>query len=210
MKKDYSWAITIQKEISRKIITYDTIDKIENICGVDVSYKDNIAYCSAVITSITFKLIATVNLKCKVEYPYVPGLFFLRESGPLLDTLALLKNESEFDFDILLIDGHGVLHPRRCGLASYVGYTVDKPTIGIAKNLICGSLLRDHFIEYHGNVLGYNIKKEGKKPLYISVGHKISLSKSIQIVKDLTKDGERIPEPLRIADVNSKNYHNFA
>lgn len=210
VKKDYSWAITTQKEISRKIITCDTIDKIENICGIDVSYKDNIAYCSAVITNITFQLIATANLKCKVEYPYLPGLFFLRESGPLLETLALLKNESESDFDILLIDGHGVLHPRRCGLASYVGYTIDKPTIGIAKNLICGSLMEDHFIEYHDNVLGYRIKKEGKKPIYISVGHKISLRKSIQIVQDLTKDGERIPEPLRIADVNSKNYHNFA
>lgn len=209
VNKDYSWAITIQKEISRKIITCDTIDKIENICGIDVSYKDNIAYCSAVITDITFQLIATANLKCKIEYPYLPGLFFLRESGPLLETLALLKNESESDFDILLIDGHGVLHPRRCGLASYVGYTIDKPTIGIAKNLICGSLLEDHFIEYHHSVLGYRIKKERKKPIYISVGHKISLRKSIQIVQDLTKDGETIPEPLRIADVNSKNYHNF-
>jgi deoxyribonuclease V len=102
-----------------------------------------------------------------------------------------------------------VLHPRRCGLASYVGYTIDKPTIGIAKNLICGYLLEDHFIEYHHSVLGYRIKKERKKPIYISVGHKISLRKSIQIVQDLTKDGETIPEPLRIADVNSKNYHNF-
>ena len=210
VKKDYSWATTIQKEISKKIITCDTINKIENICAIDVSYKDNIAYCSAVITNITFELIATANLKCKVEYPYLSGLFFLRESGPLLETLALLKNESESDFDILLIDGHGVLHPRRCGLASYVGYTIDKPTIGIAKNLICGSLLEDHFIEYHDNVLGYRIKKEGKKPIYISVGHKISLRKSIQIVQDLTKNGERIPEPLRIADVNSKNSHNFA
>ena len=73
VKKDYSWATTIQKEISKKIITCDTINKIENICAIDVSYKDNIAYCSAVITNITFELIATANLKCKVEYPYLSG-----------------------------------------------------------------------------------------------------------------------------------------
>jgi deoxyribonuclease V len=101
------------------------------------------------------------------------------------------------------------LHPRKCGLASYVGYSIDKPTIGVAKNLLCGSPREDHFIEYDGTVLGYVIKKEGKKPVYISIGHKTSLNKSIQIVQMLTKNGERIPEPLKIADTNSKNLLNF-
>jgi deoxyribonuclease V len=209
VKKDYSWAVAFQKEISEKIINRDTVNRIEKICGVDVSYKDDVAYCSAVIMNKSFQLIAAVNHKCKVEYPYVPGLLFLRESGPVLDTLALLKYESKSDFDILLIDGHGILHPRRCGLASYIGYIIDKPTIGIAKNLICGSLVTDQFIEYCGNVLGYRIKKEGKKPVYISVGHKISLAKSVRIIEEITRDTERMPEPLRIADINSKNYHNF-
>lgn len=208
MKKRYAWAFALQKEISEKIITRDMFDKLENICGIDVSYKDNIAYCSAVIINSTFDLITSVNLKYKVEYPYVRGLFFLRESGPLLNTLRLLRNKSEFD--ILLIDGHGILHPRKCGLASYVGYTIDKPTIGIAKNLLCGSPREDHFIEYDGTVLGYVIKKEGKKPVYISIGHKTSLNKSIQVVRKFTKNEETIPEPLRIADTNSKNLLNFA
>jgi Deoxyinosine 3''endonuclease (endonuclease V) len=208
MRKQYSWAFALQKEISDKIITRDMFHKLENICGIDVSYKDNIAYCSAVIINSTFDLTASVNLKYKVEYPYIRGLLFLRESGPLLNTLRILRNES--DFDILLIDGHGIMHPRKCGLASYVGYSLDKPTIGVAKNLLCGSPRRDHFIEYNGTVLGYVIKKEGKKPIYISIGHKTSLNKSIQIVQMLTKNGERIPEPLRIADTNSKNLLNFA
>jgi deoxyribonuclease V len=208
VEKHYASAFDIQKEISKKIVTCNTIDKMENICGIDVSYKSNMAYCSAVIINTAFELIASVNIKYKVEYPYIPGLLFLRESGPLLNTLTLLKNES--DFDILLIDGHGILHPRKCGLASYVGYTIDKPTIGVAKNLLCGSLRKDHFIEYDGTVLGYLIKKGDKKPVYISIGHKISLIKSIQIVQKLTKKEERIPEPLRIADINSKNHLNFA
>jgi deoxyribonuclease V len=208
VEKHYPSAFDLQKEISTKIVTYNMIDKMENICGIDVSYKNNIAYCSAVIISTTFDLITSVNIKYKVEYPYIRGLLFLRESGPLLNTLSLLKNES--DFDILLIDGHGILHPRKCGLASYVGYTIDKPTIGVAKNLLCGTLRKDRFIEYDGIVLGYLIKKGGKKPIYISIGHKISLKKAIQIVRKLTKEGERIPEPLRIADINSKNHLNFA
>jgi deoxyribonuclease V len=208
VEKRYAWAFDLQKEISAKIITCDMFDKVEKICGIDVSYKNNMAFSSAVIINSTFDLQASVNLKYKVEYPYVRGLLFLRESGPLLNTLRLLRNKS--DFDLLLIDGHGILHPRKCGLASYVGYTIDKPTIGVAKNLLCGSLCKDHFIEYDGTVLGYVIKKEGKKPVYISIGHKISLKKSIQIVQKLTKNGERIPEPLRIADMNSKNCLNFA
>jgi deoxyribonuclease V len=209
MQKEFSWALGIQKEISTKLITHDTVDKIENICGIDISYRNETAYCSGVITNTAFDIVATINIKRKVEYPYIPGLFFLRESGPILKTLALLKDKNDNDFDVLLIDGHGVLHPRKCGLASYIGYSIDKPTIGVAKSLLCGSVKRDHFVEYNETILGYEIKKRGKRPTYISAGHKISLKKSIQIVENLTKDGERLPEPLKIADLNSKNHFNF-
>jgi deoxyribonuclease V len=208
VENNYGWAFSLQKQISTKIITCHMFNKVENICGIDVSYKGSIAYCSAVIINTKSDLIASVNIRHKVVYPYIPGLLFLRESGPLLNALRLLRSKS--DFDILLIDGHGILHPRRCGLACYVGYSVDKPTIGVAKNMLCGSLRKDHFIEYDGTVLGYVIQKEGKRPVYISIGHKIGLKKSIQIVQKLTKDEERIPEPLRIADINSKNLLNFA
>ena len=86
---------------------------------------------------------------------------------------------------------------------------INKPTIGVAKSLLCGSVRQDHFIEYDKIILGYEIKKEGKKPVYVSVGHKISLKKAIQIVQKIIKEKERLPEPLRIADINSKNYLNF-
>ncbi len=208
MEKSYSWAINLQEKVSSEIITYDTFHKIENICGVDVSYKNDEAYCSAVITNTSFDVKDSVNLKCPVKYPYIQGLLFLRESGPLLSTLKLLNNGS--NFDVLLIDGHGILHPRKCGLASYVGYMINKPTIGVAKNLLCGSIRQDHFIEYDKTVLGYEIKKEGKKSIYVSIGHKISLKKAIQTVQKVIKEKERLPEPLRIADINSKTYLNFA
>jgi len=209
MQKEFSWALGIQKEISTKLITHDTFDKIEKICGIDISYRNETAYCSGVITNTAFDIVATINIKRKVEYPYIPGLFFLRESGPILKTLALLQDENDNDFDVLLIDGHGVLHPRKCGMASYIGYSIDKPTIGVAKSLLCGSVKSDHFVEYDETILGYEIKKRGKRPTYISAGHKISLKKSIQIVENLTKDGERLPEPLKIADLKSKNHFNF-
>jgi deoxyribonuclease V len=87
---------------------------------------------------------------------------------------------------------------------------INKPTIGVAKSLLCGSLREDQFVELDGDILGFRIKKEGAKHIYVSVGHKISLDSAIKIVKQLVKNGEWMPEPLRIADINSKNYFNFA
>ena len=175
-------------------------NNIRNVCGIDVSYKDLNAFCSAVIVNKnTLEIIEIVNEKSIISYPYIPGLFMLREGEPLLKIVRLLKNL----FDVLLIDGHGILHPRKCGLASYVGLMIDKPTIGVAKNLLCGSILENNYIEFNKTILGYRLKNN-RKDIYISVGHKISLETSIDIVKKLTKKSEFIPEPLRIADIYSK------
>lgn len=203
----YSDIIDLQKEIAKDVISKDTLHKkIEYICGVDVSYKRNTAYCSAVIMKEnTLDLIESVNTKSVVKHPYIPGLFVLRESEPILTTLKLLKNH----YDLLLVDGHGILHPRKCGLASYIGVLIDKPTIGVAKSILCGSIMEDQSVQYEGIVLGFAIKKEGKKQIYVSVGHKISLTTAIQIIKRLIKKEEWLPEPLRIADLNSKSYLNF-
>jgi deoxyribonuclease V len=200
----YSDAIELQREIAKKVIAEDTLHKeIEYICGIDVSYKKNIAYCSAaIIKKNTLELIESVDSKSVVRHPYISGLFILRESMPILTTLKSLKNH----FDLLLIDGHGLLHPRKCGLATYIGVLIDKPTIGVAKSLLCGSIMEDQSVEYYGTVLGFTIKKEGKKQIYVSVGHKISLTTAIQIIKKITKKEEWIPEPLRIADLNSKQF----
>jgi deoxyribonuclease V len=153
----------------------------------------------------TFEVIELVNVKSPVGYPYIPGLFALREFKPVMTTLKLLKES----FDMLLIDGHGMLHPRKCGLACSVGLMINKPTIGVTKGLLCGFVRDDQFIEYDGQILGFKIEKETTKQIYISVGNRISLMTSIQIVKKLIKEGKCMPEPLRLADVNSKNQSNF-
>ena len=206
MKDNYTKIIELQNEFSKKVITYDYLNNnnnIRNVCGIDVSYKDLNAFCSAVIINKnTLEIIEIVNEKKTSSYPYIPGLFMLREGELLLQIVRLLKNL----FDVLLIDGHGILHPRKCGLASYVGIMIDKPTIGVAKNLLCGSILESSYVEYNKTILGYTIKKNNRKDIYVSVGHKISLETSIDIVKKLTKKSEFIPEPLRIADIYSKKH----
>jgi len=194
----------LQKEIAKKIIEYDCINsKINNICGVDIAYKNNIAFCSAlVVNKKTLEIVESINYKNIVNHPYISSLLMLRESESIISILKLIKSP----YDVLLIDAHGILHPRRCGMACYVGVMIDKPTIGVAKNLLCGRILKDNYIEYNGKILGYRIKKTNKKEIYVSVGHKISLATATNIVMDLIKKDERLPEPLRLADINSKKY----
>ena len=191
----YADAIRLQKNIAKKVVAAkDGFDNISSICGVDIAYSDsnsNAAFCSAVIMDRNMqKLIESVNLQTIVKYPYVPGLLMLREAEPIFYTLKMLKNT----YDLLLIDGHGLLHPRKCGLACYIGVTLDKPTIGIAKSRLCGRVLPDGFVELDGEILGYALSKK----LYISVGHRVTLKTAIALVKELGV------EPLRLADINSK------
>jgi deoxyribonuclease V len=194
--------IRMQNEMAKKVILEHTHNKeIIYICGVDVAYNDNIAYCSAVLMNKnTMEIKESVNVTLKVMHPYMPSFFVLRESEVILNILKPLKNR----FDLLLIDGHGILHPRRCGLASYIGIIIDKPTIGVAKRILCGTVKADQFIDLDGVISGFKMLKEKKKPIYISVGHKINLGNAIRIIKELVRPTERIPEPLRLADMNSK------
>ena len=183
-------AIKLQKVVSKKVITKDDFGQISRTCGVDVAYSGDTAYCSAVVMGRASQLLESVEAETVATYPYVPGLLMLREAGPIFHALGKLRG----GYDLLLVDGHGLLHPRKCGLACYLGVTLDKPTIGVAKSRLCGTVRPDGFVELGGEIVGYAI---GKK-LYVSVGHRVSLKTAIAIIKELGTD------PLRLADVNSK------
>lgn len=194
----------LQEEFSKRVIDRDDFDSnIEFICGVDVSYRKKTAYCSTVIMNKEkFEITETASSKSEIKNPYIPGLFILRESAPILQTLKLITTP----FQLLLVDGHGILHPRRCGLACYIGIVTNTPTIGIAKSLLCGCVQPNNFVNHKSEILGYALKSKSNlnKIAYISVGHKISLPTSIQLVKSITKINQHIPEPLRVADKLSK------
>jgi deoxyribonuclease V len=185
----YEDAIKLQKDIARKVIARDDFGKIKRVCGVDIAYDGDTAYCSAVVMEKGEVVLESIDHKTTVSHPYVPGLLMLREAEPILQTVKLLKS-----YDLLLVDGHGLLHPRKCGLACYVGVTLDKPTIGVAKSRLCGNVRQDGYLEFRGEILGFMF---GKK-MYVSVGHRVSLETAIAIVKELGT------EPLSLADVNSK------
>jgi deoxyribonuclease V len=195
-------AIKLQQEMGRDVVKHDVIDQkeIRRICGADVSYHGNKAFSCAIV--IDRKSLTVVESACNesiVENPYIPGLLFLREAEPVLAVLDKLHN-----YDLLMVDGHGLLHPREFGVACYIGVKVNKPTIGVGKSLLCGTVVEKNnssMVILYGKKLGV-VLKTNSKPIYVSVGHKVSLRTASKIVKEVTK--YRIPEPLRLADINSR------
>jgi len=205
LDKTLTETIRVQKKISDKVRFESNQKNIIYICGVDVAYRNNVAYCSAVsMNKKSMDITESTSTTSNIKHPYVSGFLMLREADPIINTLKLLKNP----FDLLLVDGHGVLHPRHCGLASYVGVMLDTPTIGVAKSPLCGVVKENNFIDLDGVTSGFRMVKKSKKPIFISVGHKINLINAIRIVKQLVKPAERIPEPLRLADIYCKTLAN--
>ena len=193
----------LQEVIADRVVKSGEFTSLKYICGIDVSYKGDRAFGTAVVMdSTSFDTIEVAESVTPIKFPYIPGAFILREAGPILHTMRLLT----CDFDVLLLDGHGMLHPRKCGLASFVGVLIDKPTIGIAKKLLCGEVNSEYFVEIGRIICGYMHVSALNKRIYISVGNRISLRDSIKLVRKLTREGQSIPEPLRLADLYSK-YH---
>ena len=205
-KVSASRAIEIQKELAPKVIKENCFGRIQYVAGIDIGFPKNKETARAAVTILNFpnlKLIEYVAIDSLTAFPYVPGLLSFREIPAVIKALKVIKTEP----DILLCDGQGIAHPRKLGLASHLGLILDKPTIGVAKSRLFGSFdyiprkkgewtsLRNSDHEEIGAVL---CTRDNIKPLYISIGHKISLQSSIEIVlKCITK--YRLPETTRTA-----------
>lgn len=138
-----------------------------------------------------------------VRFPYVPGFLAFREVPAILSVLATLVTTP----DLLLVDGQGRLHPRRCGIACHVGVLVDRPAIGCAKSLLLRMRSLDVPLEpgarvplyQRGERLGIALRTRPRaNPIYVSVGHRITLDSATDLVWSICR-GYRLPEPLRQA-----------
>ena len=126
------------KEVSRRLDTEgDLPSSLRYLCGVDVSYRDSRAFGSSIVYDLLDgSIVESVCVETRVKFPYVPGMLYLREAGPMIRSVKRILH----DIDLLFVDANGVLHPHRSGLACLVGLVFDKPTIGIAKGLLCGEV----------------------------------------------------------------------
>jgi deoxyribonuclease V len=189
--------IKLQNQLSDYIMAEDRFGKAELIAGVDISYEGDEAYTACVITNRKLEIIEKRTLSLKIKFPYIPSFLAWREV-PAIE--AIVKTMGQFD--VLMINGHGMAHPRGLGIASHIGLELGKVTIGVAKNLLCGKVQgeRDGWspIIYNERVVGGKIRNLQHAPIYVSVGDKISLESAIEMVKK-TFSTERFPEPLQIA-----------
>jgi deoxyribonuclease V len=188
-----------QRRLSKRIILEDKLPKkIRFVAGVDVAYvKDVSIGAVAVLDYDSFSLIESQTTLCKTRVPYIPTLLSFREIPPSVNCIRQLQTKP----DLLLVDGQGFAHPYRCGFASHLGLVMNKPTIGVAKSRLFGEVedTKDGdvaFLKHKNEVVGAVVTtKQGSKPVYVSVGHMVSLNTAIKIVKECTRNN-RIPEPL--------------
>lgn len=190
----------IQRRLSERIISEDKVpERIRLVGGVDAAYVEDASIGAvAVLDFPSMKLKESQTAICKTCFPYIPTLLSFREIPPTVSCIRKLRVQP----DVFLVDGHGFAHPYRCGFASHLGLVLRKPTIGVAKGILVGEVERAKaeedvaLIRDKGEVVGAQVvTKHGVKPIYVSVGHMISLKTAIMIVERCTLYN-RLPEPI--------------
>jgi len=169
-------------------------DPIRTLVGCDAAYLSGITIATA--TTVRYADLSLLKIHSTSEdtrFPYIPGLLAFREAPAVICAIRGLRAR---DY-VCLVDAHGVAHPRRFGLACFVGLALDHPTIGVAKSLLYGEVRDDKVLDREGRVLAELVRTLGGKNLYVSVGHKISLKDAVFIVKHSM--GSSGPVPIRLA-----------
>lgn len=198
-------AIAIQESLRLKVIREDRFGLIQTVAGVDVGFEADGTITRAAVVVLGYPeldLVETAIARCPTTFPYVPGLLSFREAPAVLQALDKLEALP----DLLICDGQGIAHPRRLGLASHLGICAGLPSIGAAKSRLTGrhepvgeGRGDSQWLSDAGEVIGAALRtRPGARPLYISIGHRISLETAVQLVLACTR-AYRLPEPTRQA-----------
>ena len=196
-------AMAIQQRLRDKMSQESGFARVDTVAGVDVSVKADIAKAAVVVLDYPdLTPIDQSTAEQTVQFTYIPGLLAFREGPVLLRALEKLVTEP----DLFIFDAQGLAHPRRMGLATHIGITIDRPSIGCAKSRLCGTHhepgpergaythLRD------GNeIIGAVVRSRSEvQPVYVSIGHRIDLETAINYVLNCCQ-GYRLPETTRWA-----------
>lgn len=198
-------AVELQQKIAGKVSRCGTLKTPRYIAGTDISAEKSRGTATVAVVVLTYPGLELAEVKVvrgEITFPYVPGLLSFREAPLILAACEQLDNTP----DLFLVDGQGIAHPRRIGIASHLGLFLDKPTIGCAKSRLCGE--HEEPGEEAGSyaelfdgeeVIGAALRtRDCVKPIYVSIGHKIDLQSAIYWTLECC-NGFRIPEPTRLA-----------
>lgn len=202
----YREAAALQKELAAGVILEDRLSKpVRLVAGVDVSYErhGDLFFAAVVVLSLPdFALVELAWASDRVSFPYIPGLLSFRELPVVLQAFRNLTTVPQ----AVLVDGQGIAHPRRMGIASHLGLWLDLPTVGCAKSRLCGEhpppgKHRGDFVPLllEGAPVGVVLTtRDNVKPLYISPGHRIDIAAAAELVL-ACGTRYRMPEPTRLA-----------
>ncbi|MCY3743693.1 MAG: deoxyribonuclease V [Candidatus Poribacteria bacterium] len=205
----HSWDVTpeearqLQNELRSQVVQTDRFGTINTVAGVDIGLKKDTALASVVVLSFPeLQVVDSVVTESPVRFPYIPGLLSFREIPPLLTAFAALQTEP----DLVIVDGQGIAHPRRFGLASHLGLILDKPTIGCAKSRLWGQYEEPDseqgaytYLTAKEEVIGAAVRTRANvRVVYVSIGHRISLDSARVWVLACCR-GYRLPETTRYA-----------
>jgi len=200
----------LQELLRGQVVAEDKLGIVREVAGVDAHYSVD-CICAAVVV-MGLPNLATVEsalVHRPLTFPYLPGLLSFREAPAIIEALNQLSKSP----DLLLVDGQGLAHPRRFGLACHLGVLADMPTIGVAKSRLIGTyeepgLERGAWspLTDGGETIGAVLRTRlAVRPVFVSVGHRISLRTAIDLVLRCTGQF-RLPEPIRAADRLSRHH----
>jgi len=203
-------AIRLQEQLRSRVIVENHLGDLRTVAGVDVAVQGDVARAAVVVLRYPeLDLLEVARAERLGTFPYVPGLLAFREAPAILAACEELRT----DPDLFLFDGHGLAHPRRMGLACHMGLCLDKPAIGCAKSRFCGE--HDELPPDAGawvplrdgpETVGAVVRtRQGARPVYVSIGHKVDLETAIRWVLATCRPatvgfrGYRMSEPCRLA-----------
>ncbi|MCA1557972.1 MAG: deoxyribonuclease V [Acidobacteria bacterium] len=198
-------AVELQQRLREQVRIAPLAKEIRTIAGADISFNkfEPTVYAGVVVLSYPeLEVIEEAGVISETKFPYVPGLLSFRETPSVLEAWSKLKTEP----DALMLDGQGLAHPRRAGIACHVGLLIERPTLGCAKSVLVGkyeepSTERGNWAEmvHKAEVVGAAVRtKRNVQPVFVSPGHLVDLEGAIKLTLG-SDGGYRQPEPTRRA-----------
>jgi deoxyribonuclease V len=199
-------AMQVQRELAGKVIHEDHLGDVKVIAGIDISANDRTGVARAAIVALAYpslEVLERIRHEEPLRFPYIPGLLSFREVPSILAGFQQLRNQP----DLLMVDGQGIAHPRRIGIASHLGLLLDLPSIGCAKSILTGKLSGTLGEEVGARVplmagvevLGMAVRTKARtNPMIISIGHRVSLETAVTYALSCCR-GYRLPELTRQA-----------